>query len=248
MTERRYSDEEVAAIFERAANSQAGLQRQQPHALAQGMTLGELQQIGKDVGIPSELVASAAREIDLAGRPSERKYLGMTIGVGRVVDLPRRLTDDEWERVVADLRETFDARGSLRSEGTTRMWSNGNLQILLEPTATGQRLRMRTVKGDSRGYISGGIGIVVASVLTAGFKTMGGDADVGMLAGLSSMVALGLGMIAAGTLRLPSWAKTRKRQMAEIAARAAALTEEGRAFEGIRNDKPLLLPDEYHSS
>ena len=227
MTERRYSDEEVAAIFERASKSQAGLQRQHPeHASAQGMTLGELQQIGRDVGIPAELVANAAREIDVAGRPTERKYLGLPIGVGRTVELPRRLTDDEWERVVADLRETFDARGSLRSEGSTRMWSNGNLQILLEPTATGQRLRMRTVKGDSRGYISGGIGLVVATVLTAGFKTMGGDADVGMLAGLSSLTALGLAMIGAGTLRLPSWAKTRKRQMEEIAGRTVALAED----------------------
>lgn len=227
MSERRYSDEEVAAIFERAAKSQAGLQRQQqPHGLSQGMTLGELQQIGRDVGIPADLVASAAHEIDVAGRPTERKYLGLPIGVGRTVELPRRLTDDEWERVVADLRETFDARGTMRSEGSTRMWSNGNLQILLEPTATGQRLRMRTVKGDSRGYISGGIGIVVATVLTAGFKTMGGAADVGMLAGLSSLTALGLGMIAAGTLRLPSWAKTRKRQMEEIAGRTVALAED----------------------
>src|SRR5687768_16444401 len=78
MTERRYSDEEVAAIFERATKSQAGLQRQHPeHASAQGMTLGELQQIGRDVGIPDDLVASAAREIDVAGRPTERKYLGL---------------------------------------------------------------------------------------------------------------------------------------------------------------------------
>jgi hypothetical protein len=227
MTERRYSDDEVAAIFERATKSQAGLQRQQPeHASAQGMTIGELQQIGRDVGIPAELVASAAREIDVAGRPTERKLIGLPIGVGRTVELPRRLNDDEWERVVADLRETFDARGSLRSEGSTRMWSNGNLQVMLEPTATSHRLRMRTIKGDARGYIGGGIGIVVATVLSAAFKTMGGDADVGMLAGLSSMTVLGLGMIAAGTLRLPSWAKTRKRQMEEIAGRTVALTEE----------------------
>lgn len=226
MPERRYSDEEVAAIFERAAKSQAGLQRQQqPHAVSDGMTLGELQQIGRDVGIPADLVASAAREVDLAGRPTERKYLGLPIGVGRTVELPRRLTDDEWERVVADLRETFDARGKLRSEGSTRMWSNGNLQVMLEPTATSHRLRMRTVKGNAGAYVTGGIGIVVASVLSAGFRTMGGVVDIGMLAGLSTMTALGLGMIAAGTLRLPSWAKTRSRQMEEIAARTVALTE-----------------------
>ena len=229
MTERRYSDEEVAAIFERAAKSQAGLQRQQqPHALAQGMTLGELQQIGRDVGIPSELVASAAREIDLAGRPSERKYLGMTIGVGRVVELPRRLSDDEWERVVSDLRETFDARGTLRSEGSTRMWSNGNLQVMLEPTAAGHRLRMRTVKGDSRGAISGGIGMTVAGLITVIVSTIGGSgvADMGAVAAMWTLTTAGVAMLGAGALRLPSWARTRKQQMEEIAARTVTLTEE----------------------
>ena len=228
MTERRYTDDEVSAIFERAAKSQAGLQRQQAHAPAQGMTLGELQQIGRDVGIPAELVANAAREIDLAGRPTERKYLGLTVGVGRIVDLPRRLTDDEWERVVADLRETFDARGTVRAEGSTRMWSNGNLQIALEPTATGHRLRMRTVKGDSRGYVSGGLGMIAIGIFITIFKTLSGPVDMSMVAGLWTLTAVGLGMVAAGTLRLPSWARLRKKQMEEIAARTVDIAEGSR--------------------
>jgi hypothetical protein len=239
MTERRYSDDEVAAIFERAAKSQAGLQRQQPNAATQGMTLRELQQIGKDVGIPAELVASAARELELAGRPTERKYLGLTIGIGRTVELPRRLTDDEWERVVADLRETFDARGTLRSEGSTRMWSNGNLQVMLEPTATAHRLRMRTVKGDSRGYISSGIGLVAIGVLTTIFRTIDGSFDMGMVAGMWGLAAAGLAMIVAGTLRLPSWARLRRQQMESIAARTVDIADSLPA----RTDQSRPRPD-----
>lgn len=226
MTERRYSDEEVAAIFERAAKSQAGLQRQQPQTLAEGTTLGELQQIGRDVGIPAELVARAAREIDLAGRPTERKYLGLTIGVGRTVELPRRLTDEEWERVVADLRETFDARGKVRSEGSTRMWSNGNLQIMLEPTATSHRLRMRTVKGDSRGAIAGGIGLLVAGVVAVSLRSVAaGAVDMGAIASMGTLIAAGAAMLGIGALRLPSWSRLRAKQMEEIAARVVDMTE-----------------------
>jgi hypothetical protein len=226
MSERRYTDEEVAAIFERAAKSQAGLQRQQPHADPQGMTLGELQQIGKDVGIPAELVVSAAREIDLAGRPTERKYLGLTVGVGRTVDLPRRLTDEEWERVVADLRETFDARGTLRSEGSTRMWSNGNLQIMLEPTATSHRLRMRTVKGDSRGWISGGLAMIAFGIVTTIAKVIGGPVDMAIVSSVWGLTAFGTAMVGVGALRLPPWSRERRRQMEEIAARTVGITEE----------------------
>lgn len=228
MTERRYSDEEVAAIFERASKSQAGLQRQQqPHALAEGSTLGELQQIGSDVGIPPDLVARAARDIDLAGRPTERKYLGLTIGVGRTVELPRRLTDEEWERVVADLRETFDARGTLRSEGSTRMWSNGNLQVMLEPSATGHRLRMRTVKGDSRGAIAGGIAMTTAGIIAVIANAIGGSGviDMGAAAGMWTLAAAGVAMLGAGALQLPSWSRLRKKQMEEITARTVDIAE-----------------------
>lgn len=228
MTDRRYSDEEVAAIFERATKSQAGLMRQPEHAPAQGMTMAELQQIGRDVGLPAELVANAARELDRAGRPTERKYLGLSIGVGRTVDLPRRLTDDEWERIVADLRETFDARGTLRSEGSTRMWQNGNLQVMLEPTATGHRLRMRTVKGDARGYLGGGIAMILAGAISVAVDALTGTVDPDLLSTIGMLSAAGTAMIAAGALRLPSWSKLRKRQMEEIAARTVAVTEERR--------------------
>ena len=152
----------------------------------------------------------------------------MTVGVGRIVDLPRRLTDDEWERVVADLRETFDARGTVRAEGSTRMWSNGNLQIALEPTATGHRLQMRTVKGDSRGYVSGGLGMIAIGIFITIFKTLSGPVDMSMVAGLWTLTAVGLGMVAAGTLRLPSWARLRKKQMEEIAARTVDIAEGSR--------------------
>ena len=44
MTERRYSDEEVAAIFERAAEAQHTSPRHLPSG--EGMTLTQLQEIG----------------------------------------------------------------------------------------------------------------------------------------------------------------------------------------------------------
>ena len=111
------------------------------------MTLAQLQEIGREVGIAPVMVAEAAKAIDLLGRPMSRYFLGLPIGVGRTVNLDRKLSDEEWERFVVDLRETFDARGRLKSEGSFRQWTNGNLQALLEPTPTGQQVRLRTLKG-----------------------------------------------------------------------------------------------------
>src|SRR6185503_7153045 len=125
MPERRYTDEEVAKIFERAAEAQQAARKQLTSGESpEGMTLAQLQEIGKEVGISPELVAQAARSVALPVRATGRKFLGLPIGVGRTVDLERRLTDAEWDQLVVDLRETFDAKGTIRHEGSFRQWTN----------------------------------------------------------------------------------------------------------------------------
>ena len=217
MTEPRYSEEEVAAIFERAAEAQQTARRHLPPG--DGMTLAELQEIGREVGIPAELVAQAARSMDRTGPPARRTLLGLPIGVGRTVDLDRRLSDEEWERLVVDLRETFDARGKVRDDGSFRQWTNGNLQALLEPTSTGQRLRIQTVKGDARGLMIGGLAVLgFAAATLATMVVVGSLSDVD---GVIFLTAAGLGMFGLGAIRLPGWARLRRRQMEGVAARLA---------------------------
>jgi hypothetical protein len=218
MTERRFNEAEVAAIFERATEAQQTSQRQLRSG--DGMTLSELQEIGREVGISPELVAQAAKAMDRAGRPTERRFLGLPIGVGRTIELDRRLSDEEWERFVVDLRETFDARGAQKQEGSFRQWTNGNLQALLEPTETGHRIRLRTVKGDAQGMMIGGLGMLGAA---AGFIVAavlrGATGDAGMLSSLGTLAAMGVTMFGVGAFRLRGWARLRRRQMEELVAR-----------------------------
>jgi hypothetical protein len=218
MTERRYSEEQVAAIFERATEMQQSTRRQLPPG--EGMTLADLQEIGREVGIPPEIVAQAARAIDQGGRPVSRTFLGLPIGVGRTIDLDRWLSEKEWERLVVDLRETFDARGTVRYDGPFRQWTNGNLQALLEPTATGHRICLRTVKGDARAFMTAGLGIlgVAAAVLIPAVVT-GQLGDAAAATGF--LAAVGVGMFGVGALRLPGWARLRRHQMEGVAARLA---------------------------
>jgi len=223
MSERRFNEAEVAAIFERAAEAQQTSPQQLPSG--EGMTLTDIQEIGREVGFSSDQLARAAKAIELQGRPTSREFLGLPIGVGLSIDLARNLSNDEWERLVADLRETFDARGNVKSEGSLRHWANGNLHAFLEPTATGQRLRLRTVKGDARGMIIGGlslIGVVAVTLMSAAVKgTIG--ADVSFLLSQGVLAATGAAMLGAGAFRLPGWARLRRRQMEDVAARTAII-------------------------
>ena len=217
MTERRYSDEEATEIFGRAARAEDPA----PRALARtdGMTLAELQAAGREAGILPEQIAEAARALASAPARASKRFLGVTTGVERTVDLDRKLSEDEWERIVVRLRETFDARGNVRSHGSLREWTNGNLQALLEPTANGSRLRLRTQNGNARALIAAGTATLVAS----GVVGMVTAATVGMsnpeaFMGMVGPAIAGAGMLAAAFARLAGWARTRRHQMDDLAA------------------------------
>jgi hypothetical protein len=223
MSERRYNEAEVAAIFERAAEALETSPQQLPSG--EGMTLTDIQEIGSQVGFSSEQLARAAKAIELQGRPTSREFLGLPIGVGLSIDLGRNLSNEEWERLVADLRETFDARGVVKSDGSLRQWANGNLHAFLEPTGTGQRLRIRTVKGDARGMIIGGLamlGVVTVTLMSAAVKGAIG-ADTGFLFSQAVLATGGAAMFGLGAFRLPRWARLRRRQMEDVAARIAVV-------------------------
>jgi len=216
MSERRYNEEEVRAIFERATSAQQAVRRELP--ASDGLTLEEVQAIGAEVGIPAALVRQAARSLDLAGTSHTRRLLGLPIGVGRTVELGRKLSDEEWERLVVELRETFDARGRVRADGSLRQWTNGNLQALLEPTPNGHRLRLRTIHGSSRAFIAAGVAFAGTGVATLLASLLSGGSPDGTIVRL---LLAGIGMFSVGAIRLPLWASTRRRQMESIASRLA---------------------------
>ena len=214
MAERRYDDKEIAAIFRAAADNPERPQREVPRE--EGLTLAELQTIGREVGIAPDAVVQAAHALDVRRGGQSRSFLGLPIGVSRTLYLNRRLSDSDWERLVVLLREVFNARGATRTDGSLKQWTNGNLQVLLEPTETGHRLRFGTLHGGASAMIGAGLFTIgVAGVVTIVTAISGhvGDAT----AGIAFMALAGAGMIAAGALRLPRWARLRGRQMEAIA-------------------------------
>ena len=225
MTERRFNEEEVAAIFRQASEAQ----NQTSEGLlpsGEGLTVTELQAIGREVGISSDQITQAAQLIERGGNATSRQFLGFPIGVGQTVDLGRKLSDEEWERLVVDLRETFHARGTIRKDGSLRQWTNGNLQALVEPTETGDRVRLRTTKGDARSAMALGLGMFGISAAGLIADTMqAATVSGGALTYLTLFAVTGIGMFGFGALRLPSWARERRRQMSEIAARLAAASK-----------------------
>ena len=94
MSDRRFNEEEVAAIFQHATEAQQSPQRQLPSG--DGLTLAEIQEIGRQIGLAPELVIQAAAAYGQVGRAITRSLLGLPIGVGRMIEFDRRLSDSCW--------------------------------------------------------------------------------------------------------------------------------------------------------
>jgi hypothetical protein len=218
---RRYTDDEVAAIFEAAASPRPA--QEGAVGSARGLTLAELQAIGEEVGVPAVRVAEAASALDRHATATARKHsLRMPVTVGRTVELARAPSDREWDLLLTELRATFAAHGRASTLGHIRAWTNGNLHAYIEPTETGHRLRLGTTKGDAVAANRLGILGVLTGLGVAGstllFPAAAGDAGVAVLLG-----GMGVAALAFNALRLPGWARTRDAQMAQVAARAQAL-------------------------
>lgn len=213
MTDRRYSEEEISEIFSRAAEEPQRLPAQA--ARDKGLTLPELQEIGREVGISADAVAYAARSLEIQRQPAAVRFLGLPISVERSLTLDRSLTDAEWEQLVVQFREVFNARGRVAAYGNFREWTNGNLQALLEPTPTGHRLTLRTTKGTARSGIGAGSAIVgVGLAMSAAAAATGHFTPA--TPGVLMMTLVGAAMVASNALGLPTWAKRRERQMDAI--------------------------------
>ena len=221
--ERKYREDEVSEIFARA--SSAGSASLPVPADQEGLTLGELQAVGREVGLAPERVAEAAAALDTRSETLPRRtLLGAPVSAGRVVELPRAATDREWQFLVAEFRETFGAKGKVTSDGDIREWTNGNLHAVLEQTEAGHRLRLGTYKGNAMEVlVVGGVGLLMALIILAAIVSKGKTGLELLFPAVFGMA--GGGALVSNFLRLPRWADERERQMEHIAGRARALLE-----------------------
>lgn len=218
---RVYRDDEVRQIFELATSER---DTPEPAGAASGaLTLSELQDIGRQVGIPPDRIAQAAATIGSHAPAEYRRWpLGVPIAVRKTVPLSRAPTAHEWDVLVTVLRETFDAPGLVRVERGIYAWSNGNLHAYIEPAVEGYRLRMGTRKGSAVATgMAGLVGIGWSAAAVIGLSLTGDLAQGFVAPAIVSLV--GAGTLASTLFRLPGWARTRGEQMDHIAERARAL-------------------------
>lgn len=222
MSERRYTDTEIADIFAHAA--QRGVTPPLTPANA-GLTLAELQHIAGEVGLEPEAVAQAAARLNQPAVTSRqpamviRRHFWLPIEIGRTVELPHRLTDGEWAQLVADLRITFDARGSTHETDTVRRWTGGGVRAVLARTDSGESFQLRSFR--RQGVVMLWTAVVSFNVAAVSFffPLTGLNDDPTFLQTSIFAAIAGVGIMTATAQRLKAWSRLGRQQMDSVITR-----------------------------
>ncbi|MEM8558012.1 MAG: hypothetical protein AAGG50_09340 [Bacteroidota bacterium] len=128
----RYSEAEVRAILKRAAERQhrADLSAE---ARASGLTKREVEQVAAAAGIEPRHVAAAIRDAERAEPAVPTSIHDRLTGKPTRIHLersaPGHLDETLWQKLVVELRRTFDTPGIPSALGTQREWrSNPSVQ------------------------------------------------------------------------------------------------------------------------
>lgn len=263
MSERRYSDDEMREIFGAAAEAEAhGEVHGEAQGLAQpdggsgadalapatGMSLAELQDIGAEVGLSATAIAAAARRLESPDRATGVQVASPGAGALARLDATRRMpltvaasgalagpiSDEQWHELVARLRATFNATGTIQQSGPLRTWRNGNLQVHVEPAGPASRfdaegregregpawqVRLFTRSGQ---YSQGGL-IGSMSGVGGGLLALIGQPEGGIF-----LAGAGLATLAWSFVGSRAWSRLREAQFRDVVAWTQRLAESGR--------------------
>lgn len=220
--DRRYTEDEITSIFKKAAEELESASKSMQSGA--GLTLNEMKEIGGEVGIPAEFIERAAlsHQHEVTEHPV-KKFMFAPVTVGRSVDLPGTFTDEDWNALIVDLNDTFHAQGQVQVDGAMRRWRVGNLQILVQPSENGHRLRLQSMNENQRAILASStmlLGMSLFFMLV--FAAKGKVTELPELAFLVGFALLGLGVYGVPAIKLPRWQKLRGEQMDGLAERALA--------------------------
>lgn len=211
---RTYTEREVSDIIERAVERQ---QAADEGDVSPGLTLDEIERLGREAGIDPAHLRAAAEEVDAAGRTltRQRSQTRTQVVVERWIDAP--LTSAGWEDVVALLRERFgphagamlasDAGESVQQIGETYEWSHTSVlgvrtRVSVSPRGGRTRLRMTQLVGLSSPTVEGiAYGAVIALVM--GLVVGGVGAAMAGLTDVAIVLVVVMAMLASWAVAAP---------------------------------------------
>lgn len=187
--DRRYTDDEVALILHRAAE----LGGETGPARSEGLSLAEIQQVAREVGIDPAAVARAAAALPTRKRDKLAAILGGPMHIRLEATMPGRASDADLGRILQSIRRAAGRQGRATQVLDSVEWrtsSESEGSQLFVTVTTGDDGTTVEVTGDRQStawllyVVPGVVGMIVS-------LTVGASLEAGWAAG---------GVIAAGVL------------------------------------------------
>ena len=248
-SQRRFKEEEIAKIFEKATRAQNAANEE--GGTDEGLSLEELKHIGESTGINPAFILQAIADLDKdASLFSIQKHMGFSYGITRSVKLPASFSERDWERLVVDFRKTFNHRGTIKKDGSFREWTHQFTHAYVEPTPDGYELKLEAKNGNIKPLLWAGIVYIFFAFFLFAILSSGAEPGLKTALTISGLaLAAGLGMSSVPFFASPRWIRKKEQQFDEICQRALAATpsevkEEPSPQRTSPNEKFLTLEDE----
>lgn len=248
---RIYSEREMNRILKRARE----LESKQDALPAYGLTLEELQQIAAESGLDPRLVATAANELERrGGRGGFLTQLTGPLSIQQERTLPGELTEAQWEAMVAEIRQSYDAVGTPGKLGQTFEWTFRNprgqqLQVSATPRDGKTHLRVyahyaRSALSFYAPLLSMALAIGINLSVAADFPAAGGIAfSLALLASLFMVARFAFGHYAARQERKANRLLDRLERLMPLPTEMPASATTTSASVPTEADTRLALPD-----
>ena len=121
-SDRRYTDQEVALVLQRAAEIEERGPSDTP--AARGLTLGELHEIAREVGLSPAVIDEALTTLQTRRRAGGSSLLGAPLTRRVARGVPRHLGDEALRRLIRVTEDSTDATGTVTEALGTVRWTS----------------------------------------------------------------------------------------------------------------------------
>lgn len=152
-------------------------------------------------------------------QPALLQALALPSGVERDVVLPAALTDDAWQALVAVLRTTFGASGTVSQHDGAHVWVHGKTRVAVERRDGRAVLRLAVRRPDD--WLGPALG-ALCLFLAAGATQVATGA---LLKALAALVPVVLALMCFGLpwMRVPKWVSAQHARFDQVAQEAMRL-------------------------
>ena len=208
-----YNEKEIGSILTRATE----LSQDDASRDSMGLSLEELEQLGREAGIPPDLIRKAAAETGVSrARRKEKNWFGGPVSYSNELIVDGEISPDDWEEMLLEIRNTFKEPGAVATRENTYEWTIQSAAVKAQVTA-------RTDEGKTKinvfwaeptaptpFYIPTIIGTIIS--LPISFEALGLSAFPGLLVVLATMLT----MVMLGRFGVSSYTERKARNLDQM--------------------------------